>query len=92
MSKTNTVINLEDTDQPLFPQPSGDCANCHQRPATELWIGEGGTLALVHGHYEFWCKFCCLQFALNYARERAAAIPELERELAALNDEMGGKP
>ncbi len=73
--------------QPL-PEPSGECSNCHQRPATVFWTGEGGSLAFVHGCYESWCKPCTLKAQLDYARERAAAIPELERELAA-HDEMG---
>jgi hypothetical protein len=83
------ALNFNSADDfSIFPEPSGDCANCHQRPATERWTSEGGTLALVHGGIEFWCKPCCLQAQLDYARERAAAIPELERELAA----FGGKP
>ena len=70
--------------QPL-PEPSGDCANCGQRPATQFWVGEGGMLAYTHGHYQSWCEPCVLQAQLDYARERAEAIPDLERQLAALD-------
>ncbi len=78
--------------QPL-PKPSGECVNCHQRPATALWIGEGGSLAFAHGHYQSWCEPCVLRAQLNYAKERAKAIPELERELAAACARApGGKP
>jgi hypothetical protein len=70
--------------QPL-PKPSGECVNCHQRPATQFWVGEGGALAYVRGHYESWCEPCVLQAQLDYAKERAEAIPGLERELAELD-------
>ncbi len=73
-----------DVPAQALPQPSGDCRNCGQRPATELWIGDGGSLAFVHGHYQPWCKPCTLQVQLDHARKRAKAIPELERELAVL--------
>ena len=82
------VHSIDVPSQP-FPEPSGDCANCHNRPATERWIGDGGSLALSHGHYQFWCKPCCLQVMLDHARERAAAIPDLECELAVLGT-VGG--
>ena len=72
--------------QPL-PQPEGDCRNCGQRPATVFWIGEGGSLAFSHGHYQSWCQLCSVQAQLKYARERTVAIPALERELAALSAE-----
>ena len=72
-----------------LPKPSGTCSNCHERPATEFWVGEGGSLAYVHGQYESWCKPCVLQAQLDYAKERAGAIPDLERKLTIAHDEMG---
>lgn len=73
------VIN----DQPRTSEPSGPCANCGKHEATQRWIGDGGSLAYIHGMYSFWCECCVFKEQLRYARERAAAIPELERQLAA---------
>jgi hypothetical protein len=71
------------------PKPSGECANCHKRPATQFWTGEGGSLAFSHGMYQSWCLPCVLRAQLEYAKERAEAIPELERELAELDTVEG---
>ena len=30
----------------------GTCENCQQRPATMLWIGEGGKLAMSRSHMQ----------------------------------------
>ena len=61
------------------------CPQCKQRPGTEIWAGEGGSLAYVHGAYTYWCKSCVLTAQLAYARERAADIPRLEAALAAVS-------
>ncbi len=66
-----------------WPEPSGDCVQCQQRRATGLWVGEGGSLGLVHGQYQSWCTPCILQAQLEHAKERSEAIPGLERELVA---------
>ena len=60
------------------------CQNCLIRPATLTWGGEGGTLALVHGMSVRWCEYCVTEAQLAYARERAAAIPDLEAKFARL--------
>jgi len=60
------------------------CANCKTRKATMDWVGEGGVLAWTHGMYTRWCEYCATEAQLKYARERAAAIPELEAKLKAL--------
>lgn len=66
------------------------CANCKKRPGTETW---GDALAVTHGWAAKWCVMCVLEAQLEHARERAAAIPELERRLAveALRTERGGR-
>lgn len=61
-------------------KPSGVCAVCKDRPATQMWA-EGGVLGATHGMYEFRCKRCCLKEQLAYARKMAEEIPRLEREL-----------
>ena len=61
------------------------CDNCHKRQATEIWA-PGGTLAYIHGIYSRWCRYCVCEAQLNHARERAAEIPALERELYALGE------
>lgn len=60
------------------------CQQCHQRPATETWVGDGGWLAYSHGMYSSWCKRCCVEAQLTHARESAAAIPDLEAQLQTL--------
>jgi hypothetical protein len=60
------------------------CQNCGKRPATENWVGEGGTLAYVHGHYQRWCERCCIEAQLDNARKAAERIPELEKRLEEL--------
>ena len=58
------------------------CQNCGaDRPLRDF--AEGGTMAWVHGVYARWCEVCILTRMLEFARERAAAIPELEKKLAA---------
>lgn len=40
-------------------------------------------MAVIHGSYEFRCDVCALTDQLEFARERAAAIPDLEEQLVA---------
>ena len=63
---------------PLAPRI---CDNCHRRPGTVRW---GDMLAVTHGGGERWCEICATAAQLEYAKERAAAIPELEAELVRL--------
>lgn len=65
-------------------KPETLCPKCEQRPGTEIWVGEGGTLAYVHGFHAYWCKPCVVTEQLAYARKSAARIPELESELARI--------
>lgn len=77
-----------------WPNPlAGDtaCAKCNKRPATDWWAGDGGMIGAVHGCVAPWCKVCCLEEQLTYARNAAQRIPELEAELAALKGEPDGK-
>lgn len=63
----------------LQVQESGTaCANCGLRPGTECW---GDALAMTHGWAQMWCKVCVLTKQIEHARERASALPDLEREL-----------
>jgi hypothetical protein len=39
-------------------------------------------MAASHSLYQLWCEHCILEEHLKRARERAAMIPELERQLA----------
>ena len=76
-------MNITVDSQPI-EEPSGDCRNCGKRLATVRWIGEGGSLALSHGHWASWCEQCALERQLEYAKERAESIPDLERRLKRL--------
>jgi hypothetical protein len=60
------------------------CQHCRRRPSTTKWVGNGGALDLVHGFYQLWCDFCATTAQLEYAREAAARVPELEAKLATL--------
>jgi hypothetical protein len=60
------------------------CENCGKRKATQTWVGEGGTLAWVHGGGSDWCEYCCIEAQLKYAEEAAAKIPELKEKLREL--------
>ena len=57
------------------------CQKCGERPGTENWVGEGGTLAFVHGLVALWCKVCVLEAQLKYAKDRASQIPNIEKQL-----------
>lgn len=60
------------------------CEACGDRPATHTWVGEGGTLALIHGGGRQWCELCVVRAQLDYARKIAANIPALEQRLTEL--------
>lgn len=66
------------------------CQHCGERPATGMWTGDEGAVAAIHGAYSWWCERCMVVAQLERARERAAAIPELERRLAELDS--GAEP
>lgn len=66
-----------------LPTPCGPCRQCFTRPATELWVGAGGSLAVISGAYQYFCKRCVLEKQLAYAREIAAQVGALEAALAA---------
>ena len=57
------------------------CDHCGERPATGMWVGDGNMFSAVHGARWWWCERCMLEAQLERARERAAAIPDLERRL-----------
>jgi hypothetical protein len=71
------------------PKPSdGSCRNCGERPGTEKYSASGGALDFIHGSYQMWCRVCVLEAQLSHARERAAAIPDLERQLQEARDAL----
>jgi hypothetical protein len=61
--------------QGLFWNWQGLCANCGERPVETTW-GDPNRVHLG------WCKRCALAAQLEHAKERAAAIPSLEAQLA----------
>lgn len=62
------------------------CQKCGTRPGTEDWVGDGGTLAMVHGFVQKWCMRCVLEAQIEHCRAAAARLPDLERELSELGD------
>lgn len=83
MIKTTTLIEVEVTaTDPLAIPANAICTFCHERTASSWW--SEGTIALVHGARWLICEQCVLEKQLEHARERAAAIPELEAKLKAL--------
>jgi hypothetical protein len=79
-SSDPTYIAVENVPHPA---PSGLCVNCHARPATVAWVGDG-MLAYVHGGGVPWCQHCAVAANLAFARKQAAMIPTLEQQLKQL--------
>ena len=68
---------------------TGLCENCGERPATGIWIGAGGRLAMSREYMQkVWCKRCMLTEQIRYARKAAESLPELESKLNALEDDV----
>lgn len=68
------------------------CANCEKHPASVQWVGEGGVLDFVHGHYSWWCSCCALRAQLAFARKQARRIAGLEVKVKrALKDCPSGR-
>lgn len=61
------------------------CQKCQQRPATKVWLSEGGALALVHGMGQDWCEQCVLSEQIAYAKAAADRLPDLETRLKELD-------
>ena len=83
-SKSTTYVYVPPPDPDEF-KVTGTCQNCQQRPATEWWVAEGGSLAFTHGMRAKWCHRCVVTEQLRFAREIAATIPKLEAELTELD-------
>jgi len=69
------------------------CDNCDKDRPTRMWLGSEGVMLMVHGGGAQWCEVCILTARLEHARERADAIPDLERDLmeakaAAIADDV----
>lgn len=58
------------------------CFKCGKHKASVRWVGDGGFMAFTHGMWEPCCECCAARMVLEYAKERASKIPELEKELA----------
>jgi hypothetical protein len=71
-------------DHLLEPVDPIMCENCGKRKATQIWVGEGGTLSFVHGGGQNWCERCCVETQLKHAEEVATRIPELKEKLKEL--------
>lgn len=65
------------------PPPGKRCDECDERPATIRW---GTELEVTHGMFSWRCRVCALEAQVEHARERAAALPELERRLWAARE------
>ncbi len=63
--------------------PTGQvCDKCKERPATQAW---GDLMTVNHGGGEWRCDICALTEQLEFARQRAAVIPDLEARLKEAN-------
>lgn len=81
-SVVQTEVRMPDWTQ----MPEGQmCQNCRQLPATGMWLGDGNMMSAVHGAHWWWCEKCMVEVQLESAREKAKAIPELERRLMELS-------
>jgi hypothetical protein len=41
-------------------------------------------MALVHGMYQMWCELCAARAQLDYSREQATRVADLEARVAEL--------
>lgn len=57
------------------------CEACKTRKGTIRW---GDALAQTHGWTTWRCGICALEEQVAFARARAAALPDLEAQLAEL--------
>lgn len=65
----------------------GKCLFCKERPAT---LHFGDLLSLTHGGQLNCCELCCAEKQLEFAEERAAAIPVLAAKVVRLREEGQG--
>jgi len=72
-----------DADHPFRKTPR-PCENCGRHEATVLWAGEGGMLAISHGHVSPWCRCCTLRAQVRHLRKAAARLPRVERSLGTV--------
>lgn len=91
-SELQIAYNVPSAELPGLEEPSGICSNCEARPATEIWVGEGGSLALSHGLYSHWCKRCCLVAQIEYANGIIERLPNAKRQLAEIDAEESSPP
>lgn len=68
------------------PPKGTRCAECKERPGVIKW---GTDLEAIHGMYSWRCEVCALLAQVAHARERAAALPDLEARLAAAERAAG---
>ena len=62
------------------------CENCNKRVATQRWIGDEGTLGLIHGWSQWWCEVCCVEAQLEFIKKLVSKIPGLEKRLKEIKD------
>jgi hypothetical protein len=68
-----------------IPEPKGICQNCNVHAATNLWVGEGSSLDLIHGHYQNWCACCVLKAQIEHAELMVSRLDRLKAELAKVH-------
>lgn len=73
-----------DLAQVRAQEDHGTCPSCNERPATGIWVGDGGVMAYFHGAYTYWCEPCMLTAQIEHCKEAAERLPELEARLAEL--------
>jgi hypothetical protein len=86
MNETPQQFLAADHTPAQRPAPGAICAHCKTRPATTVWVGDGGVMAFIHGAGEDWCRRCVLEAQLAHAQAMEQQIPVLRRELAAIDD------
>lgn len=73
-----------------WPIPVGaKCSRCGSRVASVRFAEDLSGMDMVHGVYgDPWCSVCVAARQLEFARERAAEIPELEAALRRVLEEQ----
>lgn len=84
------IAKLDTSAMDGWEIPAGaKCSRCGSRDASVRFSESLSAMDMAHGMYgDPWCRVCVAERQLEYARERAAEIPELE---ATLRRELEGE-
>lgn len=73
----------------IEPDDKCEVQGCNH-DATDIWVGDGGPLAITRSYMQFkWCDCCITKKQLEHAKKQVLRIAALEAKLA---QPCGGEP